>query len=67
MVLRPQDERVKRSEFCVWGVWGDAVPPQKPAASERVSAIYARARNPKGYALVRSLFPSKARGFASRQ
>ena len=59
MALRPQDER---SEFCAWGVWGDAVPPQKPAASERVSAIYAR--NPQGYA--RSLFLSKARGFASR-
>ncbi len=28
--METQDERaVRRSEFCAWGVWGDAVPPQK--------------------------------------
>ena len=31
---------LRRSEFCVWGVWGDEVPPQKPAASERDSAFH---------------------------
>ena len=34
----------RRSKFCAWGVWGDAVPLQKRAASERTKCAFLHTR-----------------------
>ena len=64
----------RRSEFCAWGVWGDAVPPQKRAASERANVIE-RARQAVRYGAysvrerseAHSLFLPKARFAETRK
>ena len=51
--------RQHRAHWCARGVWGDEVPPRKPRVSgARASALSTRK--------ARGIFPTQARGFASR-